>query len=77
MTKTNNYNEKCDLWSIGVITYVLLVGYAPFKYLLLKYILYIYYLIKSGDNEDEILEKVKKGKFNFIQNDWKHISKEA
>lgn len=25
------YNEKCDLWSIGILTYVLLVGTMPFK----------------------------------------------
>jgi len=27
----NNYNHKCDIWSIGIITYVLLTNETPFK----------------------------------------------
>ena len=44
-----NYNEKCDIWSCGVIFYILLSGIPPF----------------NGIDDDEIMKAVKKGKFHF------------
>jgi len=55
------YGKECDLWSAGVIMYILLCGYPPFH----------------GDNDAEILQKVKAGKFTFNEADWKSVSEEA
>ncbi|CAK75708.1 unnamed protein product (macronuclear) [Paramecium tetraurelia] len=57
----HQYNEKCDIWSCGIILYILLCGYPPF----------------SGKSENQILDRVKAGKFNFDPEDWDQISKEA
>jgi calcium-dependent protein kinase len=46
-----NYDEKCDEWSAGVILFILLCGYPPF----------------NGDNDKEILETVKAGDLNFYR----------
>lgn len=56
-----NYNEKCDIWSCGVILYVLLVGYPPF----------------SGNSTDDLLKNVSKGQYSMEGIYWKNISKDA
>jgi calcium-dependent protein kinase len=55
------YDEKCDVWSIGIIMYILLCGYPPF----------------NGDNDNEILNKIKVGKFVFPAEEWANVSEEA
>ena len=57
----NQYDEKCDLWSIGVILYILLVGYPPF----------------NGKTEDKIIQKVKTGSYSLKEEEWNNISSEA
>ena len=58
---TKNYNEKCDIWSVGIITYLLIVGDVPFK----------------GKNNNDIFNKILHQKINFNYNKWKNFSKEA
>jgi len=53
-----NYGEKCDIWSCGVISFILLCGYPPF----------------SGNTDPQILAKVKEGSFEFRSPEWDGIS---
>uniref|UniRef100_A0A0G4I0R2 non-specific serine/threonine protein kinase n=1 Tax=Chromera velia CCMP2878 TaxID=1169474 RepID=A0A0G4I0R2_9ALVE len=48
------YDEVCDIWSIGVIVYMLLSGSPPF----------------NGTNDHEILAKIKRGTFSFAGPRW-------
>jgi len=58
---SKNYNEKCDLWSCGVILYILLSATPPF----------------SGKNDNEIIENIKKGYYDIESNIWQKVSPEA
>ena len=55
------YNEKCDLWSTGVILYILLSGIPPF----------------SGANDDETFEKILNTQLQFNSKIFSTISGEA
>jgi len=56
-----NYSEKCDVWSCGVICYVLLCGYPPFY----------------GDDDKQILRMVRLGNYDYPSPDWDNTSAEA
>lgn len=56
-----SYDEKCDVWSCGVILYILLCGYPPF----------------NGESDSDIMMSVRKGKYDFPVEEWATVSKDA
>lgn len=55
------YDQSCDMWSVGVILYVLLCGYTPFM----------------SEDQDQMFERIKQGEWEFDAEDWKHVSEDA
>ena len=58
---SGNYTHLCDIWSAGVILYILLSGDPPF----------------NGANDNEIYTKIAQMKFSFPERKWKNISNDA
>ena len=56
-----NYDEKCDIWSSGVILYILLCGDPPF----------------NGANDNEIYRKIQAKKYTFPSPQWDKVSSDA
>jgi tRNA A-37 threonylcarbamoyl transferase component Bud32 len=56
-----DYDESCDLWSVGIIAYILLCGYPPF----------------NGADNSAVYAAVRRGTYYFPSSDWKHVSYEA
>ena len=56
-----NYNKKCDIWSAGIILYVMLIGKLPFH----------------GKNTEELLNNISKGVYKKSGPEWEAISSNA
>lgn len=57
------YGLKIDVWSAGVIAYILLCGFPPFS--------------SPTENQDELFDLIMKGKFTFPSPHWDDISASA
>uniref|UniRef100_A0A8C7UHM2 MAP kinase-activated protein kinase 5 n=1 Tax=Oncorhynchus mykiss TaxID=8022 RepID=A0A8C7UHM2_ONCMY len=60
------YNKSCDLWSMGVIIYVMLCGYPPF-----------YSKHHSRTIPKDMRKKIMTASFDFPEDEWSQISEMA
>jgi len=74
--EANSYDKRCDLWSLGVIMYMLLCGYPPF-----------YGNCGSDcgwergeacrDCQDMLFSSIQEGRYEFPEREWATISMES
>jgi len=55
------YDSECDIWSVGVLSYVLLCGYTPFY----------------GENQKQLFDRILKADVEFFSPEWDEVSQEA
>ena len=53
-----DYTLACDMWSVGVIAYILLCGYPPFW----------------GNRDQDIFKKIQRGAYSFDGMEWLSVS---
>lgn len=64
MLNETGYSYKVDVWSTGVICFILLCGYPPFT-------------SENENNQDELFDAILAGDFQFAQPYWGKISQHA
>ena len=55
------YDERCDVWSIGCLAYIMLSGEPPF----------------NGNSNNDIFHKIMNEELSFNRDKWKNVTKEA
>mmetsp|Transcript_16951 Transcript_16951/g.17014 ORF Transcript_16951/g.17014 Transcript_16951/m.17014 type:complete len:385 (+) Transcript_16951:129-1283(+) len=55
------YGPEVDIWSMGVICYVLLAGYPPFY----------------DEDQKKLFKKIKEGRYYFHEDYWSNVSEDA
>lgn len=56
------YDCSCDMWSLGVVIYIVLCGYPPFPF---------------SETPAKLIDAIVNGRYDFPSKEWDHVSNDA
>ncbi|VDM95956.1 unnamed protein product [Thelazia callipaeda] len=71
------YDKRCDMWSLGVIVYIMICGYPPFYGECWRENCGWDQGLACNDCQESLFKRIQQGEFDFPKPEWEKVSKEA
>ncbi|VIO93440.1 Protein kinase domain containing protein [Brugia malayi] len=71
------YDKRCDMWSLGVIVYIMICGYPPFYGECWRENCGWDQGLTCNDCQENLFKRIQQGQFDFPAPEWENVSEEA
>lgn len=71
------YDKRCDMWSLGVIVYIMICGYPPFYGVCWRENCGWDQGLACSDCQENLFKRIQRGQFDFPAPEWENVSEEA
>lgn len=71
------YDKRCDMWSLGVIVYIMICGYPPFYGQCWRENCGWDQGLPCNDCQEYLFKRIQRGEFEFPEPEWENVSEEC